>query len=377
MNKLLFTLIVCSNLIFGQTAKFDSLLEKGIDQIYSLQFKSAEQTFLQFEKKYPDRPEGKFFEAMITWWKIMVDLDNKEYDKKFKDQLDDVIDFCDDILDKNSKRVDAIFFKGGAYGFKGRLASIREDWMDAAGDGKEAMPLVYDAYELDPDNKDVQLGFGIYNYYADVIPKKYSFLKPVMFFFPKGNRKKGLEQLEDVAKNGKYTKVETKYFLMTIYFSFEDNYGKAQEYAEDLAAAYPDNAVFEKYVARIKRKQYDMQGSVEAFKSIYAKADSGLTGYNDKTRREAAYYIGENYFNKGKWDNSLKYFEECVTLSRKVDNDEDTGFLISAMIFAAKIYDVRGERSKAVKYYKEVLDMDEYKTSHKVAKKYLKTPYGK
>ena len=132
----------------------------------------------------------------------MIDLDNEEYDDEFIDKLEETIDYCDDLIDENSEDVDAIFFKGGALGFRGRLYSVRESWFNAALDGKDALPLVHEAYRIDPANDDVQLGFGIYNYFADVIPEKYPFLKPLMIFFPSGDKKKGIEQLKKAAENG-------------------------------------------------------------------------------------------------------------------------------------------------------------------------------
>lgn len=62
------------------------------------------------------------------------------------------------------------------------MRALRESWLKAADDGREALPIVEEASALDPDNMDVQLGFGIYNYYADVIPNEYPILKPLMIF---------------------------------------------------------------------------------------------------------------------------------------------------------------------------------------------------
>ena len=118
-----------------------------------MKFGEAEKTFSKVQKDFPKHPAGKFFDAMIVWWKIMIDQDNEEYDEMFEDKLENVIDFCDDLLDENEKNVDAIFFKGGSLGFRGRLYSIRQKWFDAALDGKEALPLVYEAYEIDPKNE--------------------------------------------------------------------------------------------------------------------------------------------------------------------------------------------------------------------------------
>lgn len=99
---------------------------------------------------YPESPAGRFFLAMIDWWKILIDLDYEGYDDIFYQKLEDVIFQCDQILDKDDKNVDALFFKGGAIGFRGRLRALRESWLKAADDGRTALPIVQYASKLDP-----------------------------------------------------------------------------------------------------------------------------------------------------------------------------------------------------------------------------------
>lgn len=359
---------------FGQTAHFDSLIHTGINQIYSLEFEQADSTFQILKKEFPKHPATKFFPAMTTWWKIMIDLDNEEYDDLFLEQIEETIDFCDDILDKNPNNIDAIFFKGGALGFRGRLESVREDWFDAAGDGKDALPLVYRAYALDSTNVDVQFGFGIYNYYADVIPEKYPFLKPIMLLFPDGDKEKGLKQLKNAAENGKYTKIESKYFLMTLYYKFEDDNKTALKYAEDLIKQFPYNPSFHRYYARLLRRVSQVTKAAEEFGVIYQRCADGVRGYNDKTRREASYYIADKYWQKAEFDKAIKYFKECSDLSYSFDQEDD-GFNVVSLLQLGKIYDVLGEREKAKQYYEEVLDLGEYNNSHEKVERYLEKPF--
>ncbi|MCW8848910.1 MAG: hypothetical protein OQJ81_02945, partial [Melioribacteraceae bacterium] len=113
---ILFSFIVSTNLIIAQESKFDSLVTNGIDHIYNIKFDKANDAFNKLEKAYPKHPAGKFFKAMIVWWQIMLDQDNESYDELFEDKLEEVIDFCDDILDDNDKDIDALFFKGGSLG---------------------------------------------------------------------------------------------------------------------------------------------------------------------------------------------------------------------------------------------------------------------
>ena len=376
-TKILIAVLLINGFIYAQDTRFDSLITAGVDQIYSIKFAQAQQTFSIVQKEYPNHPAGKFFTAMIDWWKILIDLDNESMDDKFYDKLDEVIDQCDDLLDKNPNNVDALFFKGGSLGFEARLLAIRESWFKAALDGKDALPLVYKAYELDPKNVDVQLGFGIYNYYAEVIPQKYPVVKPFMAFFPSGNKEKGLKQLENVAYNGKYAKIESRYFLMTLNFQYEENYAEALKYGKMLIEQFPDNPQFERYYGAIYVRKNDYTSAVKIFRDVLDKCNKGLTGYNERARREANYYIGQDYMNRNIADSAKTYFSKSEQLSRKIDDDEPSGFLLNAVLYLGMLNDQLGNRAEAIKYYKEVLDMKDRGDNHKKAEQYLKTPYKK
>ena len=57
---------------------YDSLVKAGINQIYSIKFTEAEKTFQLLQKEYPKHPAGKFFFAMIDWWRIILSEENEE-----------------------------------------------------------------------------------------------------------------------------------------------------------------------------------------------------------------------------------------------------------------------------------------------------------
>ena len=160
----------------------------------------------------PHDPAGPFFLAMITWWRILIDIDNTRYDDEFFGSLDRVVDMCDSLLDRNPGDVNAIFFKGGAIGFIGRLKFHRNDYLAAANAGRKALPLVQAAAELDPENTDIQLGTGMYDYYAEVIPEEYPWLKPLLLFVPRGDRQRGLREITAASEKGRYASVEAAFF---------------------------------------------------------------------------------------------------------------------------------------------------------------------
>lgn len=374
MKILLIIFAILTQNIFSQDNTFDELVQTGIKQIYSLQFTEAGKTFTKVRELYPRDPAGKFFEAMILWWRIMLDFDEERLDNLFIKKLNEVIDFCDDILDKDPNNVNAMFFKGGALGFRGRLATVREDWINAAYDGKDALPLVYKAYEIEPKNIDVQFGLGIYNYYAAVIPEKYEFVKPLMIMFPSGDKAKGLKQLKNAANEGKYTKTEAKYFLMTLYYSMEENYSSAMKYANELINEYPNNPAFEKYYGRILIKQQKFSEAKSAFNNILNKCINGLVGYNKKISREANYYIGVSNFNLGKLEEAKKGFRDCIQLCREIEKEE-SAYLVNSILYLGMIYDKEGQRDAAIQKYNEVLNYKNFGKSQSLAESYIKNSY--
>ena len=369
---LLIFLLAISIPVHGQDAKFDSIVVKGIREIYSIEFEKATKTFNQLIADYPTHPAGKFFLAMLDWWRILLDTSTEEHDELFYKKIEKVIEHCDKILDEEPENVDAMFFKGGAIGFRGRLSAMRESWLSAVDDGREALPLVEQAGELDPDNIDVELGFGIYNYYAAVIPEQYPIVKPLMIFLPSGDKELGLKQLKDVAQNGKYTKYEARYFLMTLLYRFEKDYDASEEYSNILCKDFPDNSVFERWRGRIAMKKGELALADSIFKSVLWKGKNLKPGYNTlATKREANYYVGYNYRKNGSYDSAQVYLENCIKYSLKLDRDSESGFLINATLYVGMIKEMNQEYAAAKMYYERVLDMREFGNSHGLAESYL------
>jgi tetratricopeptide (TPR) repeat protein len=353
----------------------DRRVQLGIDEIYNFEFEKAETTFDEVIKLRPDHPVGYFFKAMIQWERILCNFDDESQDDKLYDLLDGVIEMCDKRLDKDPNDVVALFFKGGAVGFRGRLRANRGKWLGAANDGMVALPLVRKAYELDPKNYDVLLGIGIYNYYASVIPDRYPIVKPVMIFFPSGDRKKGLEQLRQASLHAKYAKVEATYFLMQNYFLYEKDYVKALELAQKLHEKYPNNSLFHRYYGRCLVSTGRLGEANDVFVEIEKRCAAHQLGYDTYDAREAYYYKGRFEFTARRYDAALENLYKCDELSRNLDKDGASGFMSMANLLIGMIYDLQGKRQYAVEQYNKVLDMKEFEHSRVDAKKYLKSPY--
>lgn len=351
--------------------------KKGIDFIYNIKFDSAEVVFKEIMSAYPEHPAGRFFLAMVDWWRIALDYDNESRDELFYAKLEDVIFHCDQLLKKNKKDLNALFFKGGAMGFRGRLRAIRDSWIKAADDGREALPLLQLAYSIDSTNHDILFGMGIYNYFASVIPDRFPYIKPLMIFFPKGDKSKGINQLIDASKKAKYASTEALYFLLTLYYQFEDDFYEARDYAEKLVKKYPDNPIFQRYYGRTYVRLGDYENAANIFKEVYKKSQIGFDGYSLNARREALYYMGIQYRHVTKYDSAIIFLKESINVSKQIDKKGDeSGFQTSAALNLGLAYDQSKNREKAVETYKYCLSIKDWNNSHDLAKMYLEKAYG-
>ncbi len=359
---------------------FDLHTKQGIDLVYNLEFDRAEQEFQRLVAAYPQHPAGYFFIAMVDWWRILMDIDNESLDDRFIAKLDVVIDKCDSILDVNPDDVTALFFKGGSLGFRGRLRANRGSWVKAANDGRLALPIVQRAYKIAPGNFDILLGIGIYNYYAEAIPEQYPIVKPLMIFFPSGDKKKGVEQLTLAAANAKYAATEAGYFLLQLNYTHERQFDKALEISQKLFARFPNNVVFHRYVGRCFVSLGQWENARATFDNILSRCGNpgpAMVGYSESARREALYYLGVYAMNTGKYDEALQDFYHCDEVSRDLDKNGESGFMVMANLRIGFIYDLQSNRDLAVQQYRKVLAMKKFENSYDQAEQHLKSRYVK
>jgi len=352
----------------------DSLIHHGIKLIYNLEFEKAKKHFRNLMTDYPDYPGLRFFLAMVDWWKIILNTENQTYDEIFYDKLEDVIFHCDQLLKQNPKDAVALFYKGGAIGYRGRLRALRESWLKAADDALSAYPIVQEVAKLDENNIDVLLGFGIYNYYLSVMPEKFPLIKPFLVLFPKADKNLGLEQLTNVAYNGKFSRYEAMYFLMTSYLIYENLPYKALEFSKILYETFPNNIVFMRYYARLSFLTYNVDNAVYTYEKLLEELANKKYNVSKYFKREVYYYLAASYKIKRDYNNAINYFDKALEFC-KLLNDEKSGFVVLSKLYLANIYDIQNKREEAQKLYQELLGLPDLYNSHYYANQYLGNPY--
>jgi hypothetical protein len=305
----------------------------------------------------------------------LINIDDESRDDIFIETMDEVIALCDSLLEANPSNVTALFFKGGALGFQGRLRANRSSWIKAANDGRRALPIVQRAFAIAPDNNDILLGIGIYNYYASTIPERYPLVQPVMVFFPAGDKKKGIEQLQTASRNARYAAIEAEYFLLQLHYNYERQYVRALEISTSLYQRFPNNVLFHRYMGRSLFILSKYAEAEVVFSEILQRTTARREGYGDFVRREAHYYLGMIAMQNRNLNDALRHFYACDELCRRLDKKEQSGFMVLTNVRIGMIYDLQKKRDYAVAQYQKVVAMKNFENSHALAQKYLKDPY--
>lgn len=350
-------------------------INQALSDLYNFKFEKAEQQFRWFKQKYKWHPLPYFLLGLSEWWKIMPDTKATTYDEKFMAYMDSTIMIAENLYKKHPEyKIESAFFLAAAHGFKGRLYSDeeRKSWRKAAVEGKAALNYMEVCREMDHLSPELLFGDALYNYFSVWVPENYPALKPLLWFFRKGDKQLGLKQLREVSYNAFYTRTEAMVWLMRISNSYENDQVRAFQIAEYLYTTYPDNPYFDRYYARMlyARGQY-VQLEKQA-KQILNRIDSGQLGYEATSGRYAAFFLGQMYEFQRKLDESKKYYELAVKYAEQIGATE-SGYYLFSLIALGEINEKQGNKAEAKRYFQEVKKRAGRKDeAYKDAKKRLK-----
>lgn len=305
----------------------------------------------------------------------MPNTKDKSHDEIFVAYMDTTISVAEVLFDKYPEyKVEASFFLSAAYGFKGRLYSDeeRKNWGKAASAGKSALNYLEESKSKQNLSPELLFGDALFNYFSVWVPENYPSLKPILWFFPKGDKALGLKQLKEVSYNAFYTRTEAMMWLMRILNSYENDQAQAYQISEYLYQTYPDNPFFHRYYARILYSMGRFAQAEPVCKNILARIDSAQLGYEATSGRYAAFYLGEIYDARKNLDEAKKYYQLCVKYAEQIEATE-SGYYLYSLIALGEIAEKQNNKAEARQYFKDVKKKAKRKDeAYKSAKRRLK-----
>ena len=383
-----------------ERARFEELRRSGLDALYNIDYEQANRDFKEIVKLYPNHPGGYQLLAARLWIKTLYESRRLQVSlyssESFYTNGDDKVDpkivtefrnltreakrLAEAKLKQEPKNIEAMDFLANTEGLKASFEeAVERRHIAAIRDGNDAVNLHREVLKLDPNYIDAQITIGLYEYAVGSLPLGFKIIAGATGY--RGSKKRGLAMLEQVAKEGRWSKDDAKTVLILLY-TREKRFAEVVTLTRELSARYPRNYLLRLEtadalvsLAGVKRKQNDPAGAVQAEKEAFATFDELL---RDKNVRDSAvraldlihFKYGESLLIAGYNERAAKEFLAAT----RVDSAEE-GLITMAHLYAARSYDVAGKREEALAQYKEVLARPNVYDAHEEAKRGLRQAY--
>ncbi len=324
---------VLSSQILRDSASVN-LVKGCVDDIYNFRFDKARDLSEKINHFFPGNPVVYLLNGMIIYWENFPLIPSSPARRSYEDNLRNCIRICEN----RHNPADSAEYLLANLGARGMLLLFYADNNLI----KEVFPWAISTYRYVRQSFDYASSYsdfyyftGLYNYYREAFPEFYPVYKMLAFLFPKGDREKGLRDLQMAAKNSIMLKAESYEVLSDIYISFENNYKQAYLYSKSLHDLYPGNSeYYAEYLKNVLliRKYDEAEGLIKAsegkIKNQYFRAQltifKGILQekkyHNDNQAREY-YNAGANAISAfGDYGNEYAAYA-YFGLSR-IDNDE-------------------------------------------------------
>jgi len=314
----------------------------AVDNMYNFNFSKAETKFEWLKFRYPEHPLPYFLFGISTWWQMLPNLDAEtSLGDEFLAYMDTAIVKAEALFDEDETNVEAAFFLSGSYGFKGRYYSEKKNWGRAATAGKWALRYLEKTKGNESFSPEILFGDALFNYYSIWMRENYPMLKPILMFFPKGDKQLGIEQMEEVSKNAFYTRIEAIYFLMRIKAFEEQKTYDALRLGKQVFQKYPNNAYFHRFYAQMLYTIGQYQEAESVSQEILKRISEGQTGYEEVSGRYASFYIGHISKKRNDDEAAQKYFKQVVDFSEN-SASEESGYYLFSQLYLAE-YDISNQ----------------------------------
>ena len=227
----------------------------------------------------PADPMAAYVLALALCWKIEQRPETEELDRELQAKAANAVARADATLERTPDDVRALFARGAAWGALSRYHLFRLHRSDAARSAVRMREDLTRVRQLDPLHHDALFGLGLYDYYADVLPRAAKLIR-FLARIPGGDRHRGLASIEDAGARSTFHRTEARVQLYEIYAFYEEQPGRAMDQLDELRRLYPTHPLWAlKAVEHLRARLGAYADAVAAGREILARAAGGEPNY--------------------------------------------------------------------------------------------------
>jgi hypothetical protein len=290
-----------------------------------------------------DDPVGPYLEALALCWKIEQRPGSRDLDVELRARADRAMAVADARLDADPGDARALFARGAAHGARSRLALFRLERREAAREAARMRRDLLEARRLDPESRDTLFGIGLYDYYADVLPRAAKIIR-FLLGLPGGDRRRGLEEIRAAQEGSLFhgTEVRAQLYEILAFYEGEDDLAEAE--MEALHRRYPGSPLWALKLAEHRRERMGQyRASAAVAREVIAAAESGHPNFAQVTAAMARVSLGESLLR------DLRLVEAEAVLREEIARAGTLGF--RARLLLGEALELQARRPDAVASY--------------------------
>lgn len=371
-------------------AQDDPLVAEGYDHFYNLEYDAALAAFTAETEQHPDDPtawnhlaHATLFLAMYRSGALESELvtgsnpfvrrqkvkTTPAEDQQFYDAINKALDLAQSRLADNADDPRGLDALGVSYALRANYNFlVRKAWVDALHDATDARKAHKRLTELEPDNVDAGLIPAIYDYVTGSLPVGYRILGFLAGYH--GDRNRGIESLQSVAKDGRSNRVDAEIMLAAIYRR-ERRAQDAIPLLEDLIQRFPRNFLLRFEIVQMYSDLGDKSTALAEIARVRDLRQNIAAGFADLMPEKIDYLEGNLLFWYNDLDEALNDMKKVTAKTR--DLDLNTGLM--SWMRLGQIYDLKGRRVPAIAAYKRAVTMAPLSEAGKESHRYITQPY--
>jgi hypothetical protein len=217
----------------------DAGARAALDLVYDGNFHGAEAWLSALAREHADDPVLPYLQALALEWRLEQDPASRAGEAEVLALADRALGLAGARLARDPADGRALLARGAAHGVKSRLRLFRWEKGPASREAVRMREALVAARAAGAEGLDLDFGLGLYDYYADTLPR---FFRLVAFVLriPGGDRERGLERVARVARGGSlFHDDEARVQMYDIHSYFERRPDRALHWIREMWRRHP------------------------------------------------------------------------------------------------------------------------------------------
>ncbi len=345
-------------------------VQSALNAMYNYDYDRAHALFREVNQSSQFHPLAPLAELATAWLRDQELIGFADANARLLTRVDATLAVYQNHLERRPNDAKIYFYLGTTMGLKARVALARKEWLSVLSNGYRAVNFIRQAERINPSLDDLQLPFGVFNYYVGVSA---GYMKIASWLLhTSGDREEGIRQIRLAAEQARYGKYEARGILAFIYIYMEGEPAQALPEAQRLSSEFPHNPYYHFLLAEC----YIVLGELKMARSEIETLRQLLPHLRAFTLREyqARLHLleGEMAFASHDWN---KAENELLTFVQHYELETDTP-LSGALLRLGQIADLQGKREKAIFYYRRGTQLNNRTVACRQANYYLSHPFS-